>query len=187
MTDKVNFKIEGLGELKRFLRKELPESIQRNAALAGMRVGAKEMARAAQDRVPMNSAALAGAIKSKTVRKRDPNFAALVVAPLTNQRGPISWWLNTYVEGNGRYGKGWSVKPKQGAAGQFFYGRFLEFGYYNKLLGRQMPGHFFMRNAFDTKEQGYRNDFADNIRKKAIAAAKRHNAKSKANNKRNSI
>ena len=177
MTDKFTYKIEGAKELSRFLQKELPKNLQRTSALAGMRKSVKPMVQAAKDNAPFRSGALAASIKQKTVRKRDDNFAALVIAPMTNVPLAQALWMDRYADGN------WSIGVK---VRDPYYGKFQEFGYWNELFQRQMPGKYFMTGAFDTWQPFYRSSFVQHTKKKAIAAAKRHNAKSRANNKRNS-
>ena len=180
MTDTANIKVEGLRELTRFLERELPESLRRNAMLAGMRQSMKPMVAAAVNRAPARSLALRTAIKAKTVRKRDDNFAAIVWGPMTNVPESQARWTLEYLYkgGKGSFGK------KKIPAGPY-YGKFHEFGYYNKLLGRHIPGKFFLRKAFDAYLPYYLATLKKHVEKKAIAAAKRHNAKSRAKGKRN--
>ena len=182
MTDKTTIKVEGLRELTQFLEKELPESLRRTSTLAGMKQAMKPMIAAAVNRAPFRSGALRASIKAKTVRKRDENFAAIVWGPMTNVPESQARWTLKYLYERGE----WAASSKRKAPAGPYYGKFHEFGYYNKLLNRHIPGKFFLRKAFDAYLPYYLSTLKKHIEKKAIAAAKRHNAKSRANGKRNS-
>ena len=180
MTDKFEIKVDGMRELQKFLQKELPKKLQRTSTLAGMKKSVAPMVLDAAYRAPMRSGALRESMKSKAVRKRDENFAAMTWGPVTNVPTSQAAWAATYLEGDGDWVMGKSKIP----AGPY-YGMFHEYGYYNKLLDKHIPGKYFMLKAFDANIYQYTASLKEGIKKKAIAAAKRHNAKSAANNKRN--
>ena len=179
MTDVTRIKVEGLKELTQFLEKELPKNLQRTSLIAGMRESMKPMIAAAANRAPARSLALRTAIKSKAVRKRDEDFAAMVWGPMTNVSESQARWVTEYL-----YGRGWSMSEKGVPAGPY-YGKFHEFGYYNALLKKHIPGKHFLQGAFDAYLPYYLATLKKHVEKKAIAAAKRHNARSRAKGKVN--
>ena len=180
MTDTTGIKVEGLPELVQFLEKTLPENLQRTSLVAGMKASMKPMVEYAKATAPERSGALKASIKARTLPKRDVNFAAITWGPMTNVPASQNRWVMEYL-----YGKGWSMSDKGVLAGPY-YGKFHEFGYYNKLLDKHIPGKHFLRRSFDLWLPSYLAHLKRHVRKKAIESAKRHNAKSKAKNKRNS-
>lgn len=174
-------KVEGLPELVQFLEKTLPENLQRTSLVAGMKASMKPMVEYATALAPEKSGALKASIKARTLPKRDVNFAAITWGPMTNVPASQAKWILKYLYEGGES----SFGEKKIPAGPY-YGKFHEFGYYNKLLGKHIPGKHFLRRSFDLWLPSYLAHLKGHVRKKAIAAAKRHNARSKAKNKRNS-
>ena len=178
----MEIKVTGMKELTRFLEKELPSNLRRTSMLAGMKQSLKPMVEYAQALAPENSGALRTSIKSKTVRKRDENFAAIVWGPMSNVPESQARWIQKY-----RYERGDGAWTGEGASiprGPY-YGKFHEFGYYNALLGKHIPGKHFLQRSFDLWLPSYLAHLKKHVEKKAIAAAKRHNARTAAKNKRN--
>jgi hypothetical protein len=170
MTDKLTFKLHGARELKKFMTQHLPESMHRRNVGAGMRSAAMPMKAAAEANAPKRSTGLQASIQLRTVRKRDDNFVAMTMGPMTN-------YPQVHALLYGEYGN-----RTPGRLPEPWYGKLHEVGYTTRD-GRKIPGKYWMQRAFDAHELGYRNNVVREIRKKVLAAAKRHNAKSKATTK----